>query len=356
MNTESVVSQAKIVKTVFSEKNITFLAGSIAYSAFISLVPLVLFFLLAASFVDPGLQQRAIELATSNVSQSVGGVIEVMIEQQSGAGAGSTVGASIIGILTLVWGALKVFRGLDTAFSEIYETTTQESFVGQIKNGLLMLITLTLGIIAMVVATSVVAFFSFVPFIEFAVPLLLVVGLIIAFFPMYYLFPEIDVEPRDVLPGTIVGAVGWAVLQVLFQVYASLSGGGGNLIASIILLVTWLYFSGVILLLGAVVNAVVIGRASEVVETRIEPSVLDKDMSRDEVATYLSQLRKDLTDHSEGTSPTNAEGMDPMNETTVAERNSPQEPISVTEGTREDEDEMTHEVRLRWRSGSNREE
>lgn len=272
MDSQSVVSQAKLVKEIFSEKNVTFLAGSIAYSAFVSLVPLLMFVLLAVSFVDPQLQQQVISVATNNVSPSVGGVIQVMIEQQSGAGAGSTITASIIGILTLVWGALKVFRGIDTAFSEIYETTAQESFAGQIKDGLVMLVALTLGIVAMVAATNIVAFFSFVPFIEFVVPLLLVVGLVIAFFPMYYLFPEIDVEPRDVLPGALFGAIGWAILQVLFQVYASLAGSDSNLIASILLLVTWLYFSAVILLLGAVINAVLIGRASEIIETEAEPS------------------------------------------------------------------------------------
>lgn len=277
MDSQSVVSQAKLVKEIFSEKNVTFLAGSIAYSAFVSLVPLLMFVLLAVSFVDPQLQQQVISVATNNVSPSVGGVIQVMIEQQSGAGAGSTITASIIGILTLVWGALKVFRGIDTAFSEIYETTAQESFAGQIKDGLVMLVALTLGIVAMVAATNIVAFFSFVPFIEFVVPLLLVVGLVIAFFPMYYLFPEIDVEPRDVLPGALFGAIGWAILQVLFQVYASLAGSDSNLIASILLLVTWLYFSAVILLLGAVINAVLIGRASEIIETEAEPSTQDGD-------------------------------------------------------------------------------
>ncbi|MBX0296199.1 YihY/virulence factor BrkB family protein [Haloarcula nitratireducens] len=261
MDTQSIASQAKAVKDVFSEKNVTFLAGSIAYSAFVSLVPLLMFFFLAVSvFGAPELQQRIVEVTTDSVSPSVGGVIEVMIDQQSGAGTGSTITASIIGVLTLVWGAIKVFRGLDTAFSEIYETTGRESFVGQIKKSILMLLTLTLGIVAMIGATSVVAFFAFVPFIEFAVPLILVLGLCIAFFPMYYLFPDIDVEPRDVLPGTVVGAVGWMILQVLFQVYVSLSGSDGNLIASILLLVTWLYFSGVVLLLGAVVNAIDIDR------------------------------------------------------------------------------------------------
>ncbi|MFC6835851.1 YihY/virulence factor BrkB family protein [Halomarina ordinaria] len=268
MDFESVVAGAKTTKTVFSEKNVTFLAGSIAYSAFVSLVPLIMFVILAVSIAGaPGLQDRIVEVATENVSPSVGGVIGVMIDSQSSAGAGSTVSASIIGVLTLVWGAIKVFRGLDTAFSELYETTTRESFVGQLKKSLLILVVITLGVVAMVGATGVVAFFSFVPFVELVVPLLLVVALVGAFFPMYYLFPDVDVEPRDVLPGTVIGAVGWAVLQVLFQMYVSLSGGDGNLIASILLLVTWLYFTAVVLLLGATVNAVVIGRADEIVES-----------------------------------------------------------------------------------------
>jgi membrane protein len=144
--------------------------------------------------------------------------------------------------------------------------------VGQIKKSLLVLGALTLGIVAMVGATSVVAFFSFVPFVGALIPLLLVVGLCGAFFPMYYLFPDVDVEPREVLPGTVAGAVGWAALQVLFQVYVTLSGGASNLIASILLLVTWLYFGGLILLLGAVVNVVALDRADDIVDAETAPT------------------------------------------------------------------------------------
>ena len=347
MRIQPVVSRAKRVRSVFSEKNVTFLAGSIAYSAFVSLVPLVMFFFLVVSvFGAPELQQRIVEVTTDSVSPSVGGVIQVMIDQQRDAGTGSTLGASLIGVVTLVWGAIKVFRGLDTAFSEIYETTARESFVGQIKKSLLVLVTLTVGIVAMVGATGVVAFLSFVPLIEVAVPLLLVVGLCAALFPMYYLFPDVEMEPRDVLPGTIVGAVGWTILQVLFQVYVTLSGSsGGNLIASILLLVTWLYFSGVVLLLGTVVNAVAIGRPVEIVGARDEPSALDADMSRDEAAVYLRRLREDLTGR--------FEGMRPTTEGPVPERTPPRGTISVTEWAREAEDGRTHEVRLRWDSNDN---
>ncbi|MFD1512889.1 YihY/virulence factor BrkB family protein [Halomarina rubra] len=266
MDFESTVSRAKATLALFSEKNVTFLAGSIAYSAFVSLVPLVMFFFLAVSVAGaPELQDRIVEVATNSVSPSVGEIIGVMIDSQSSSGTGSTVGASIIGVLTLTWGAIKVFRGLDTAFSEIYETTAKESFVGQLKKSLLILVVLTVGIVAMVGATSVVAFLSFVPLIHVVVPLLLVVGLALAFLPMYYLFPDVDHSPRDVLPGTVFAAVGWTLLQVLFQVYVGLTEGDGNLIASILLFVTWLYFTGVVLLLGATLNAVVLGRAEEAV-------------------------------------------------------------------------------------------
>lgn len=177
-------------------------------------------------------------------------------------------------------------------------------------------------------------------------PLFLVVGLGVAFFPMYYLFPDAGMESRDVLWGTIVGAVGWSLLQVLFQAYVSLSGSGsGNLIASILLLVTWLYFGGVVLLLGTVVNAVAIGRPAEIVGGRDESSALNADMGRDEAAAYLRRLREDLTG--------SFEGLRPTTEGPIPERNPPRGTLSVTEWAREAEDGRTHEVRLRWDSNDN---
>lgn len=242
-----------------------------------------------------------------------------------------------------------MFRGLDTAFSEIYETTARGSFLGQIKKSLVMLFTLALGAIAMVGTTTVVAFFSSIPFIGVVVPLLLVVGLCNAFFPMYYLFPNIDVAPREVLPGTIVGAVGWAILQVLFQVYVSLSGsGGGSLIAGILLIVTWLYFTGVVLLLGAAVNAVGLAYADATVDEQEASSVLDTEMTRGEVATYLRRLREELTGR--------FERMRPTSKGTVVERHPPRGAISITEWARETEEGMTDEVRLEWDADSNSED
>jgi len=226
--------------------------------------------------------------------------------------------------------------------------STGTSFLGQIKKSLVVLFTLALGAIAMVGTTTAVAFFSSVPFIGVVVPLLLVVGLCGVFFPMYYLFPDIDLAPREVLPGTVVGAVGWVILQVLFQVYVSLSGGGGSLIASILLLVTWLYFTGVILLLGAVVNAVGLAPADVTAAEWEESSVLNTEMTRGEIATYLRGLHEDLTG--------GFEGMEPTSDEAAVERNPPIGTISITEWARKTETGTTHEVRLEWDADSNSED
>ncbi|WP_435361018.1 YihY/virulence factor BrkB family protein [Haloarchaeobius sp. DFWS5] len=259
----SVSSATTFVRTVAGEvksKNVTFLAGSIAYSAFVSMVPLLLFVMLGIAFFAPNLQADVLELATTNVSPVLEDFLRQMFESQSGDAAGS----SVLGFLLLVWGALKIFRGLDTAFSEIYETDTQNSLPSQVRDGLIVLVSLVLSVAAIIVGTSVFGTFAGrIPYLGVAVPLVLSAGLVLAFLPMYYVFPNTDVSVREVLPGVFVAAFGWALLQGLFQLYVVLAMGGSptDLVTGIMLLLTWLYFCGVVLLVGVVVNAVYGGYA-----------------------------------------------------------------------------------------------
>ena len=251
-------SVGKRVGTEFREKNVTFLAGSIAYNAFVSLVPLLLFVVLSLALVGAGWGEQFLTLVTTTVSPTIGAFIEEVFQQQTS----GTAGSSVVGLVVLVWGALKLFRGLDTAFEAIYDVDADTSIVDQIRDGLVVLVSLVLSITATIVATTVFsAFAGAVPYLGLALPLVLTAGLVVAFVPMYYVFPNVDVTVREVLPGALVAATGWALLQGLFQVYVALSTGGSvtSLITGIMLLATWLYFSGVVLLLGVVVNAVVGG-------------------------------------------------------------------------------------------------
>lgn len=252
---------ARAVVDEIRTENVTFMAGSIAYQAFLSLLPLLILVFFVVSAV--GDQQLATQVETQT-NAFLPESAQTLLGNAIAGNAGST-GVSVIGIVTLLWGSLKIFRGLDMAFSEIYDSEAKNSFLDQVTDGLVVLVTIGVAILAAGAATTIFAVFEDVPFIGLLSPLALVVALTIAFVPMYYFFPDIDVSVREVLPGVLVAAVGWTALQALFQIYVSFSSktDAYGILGAIIILLTWLYFSGLILLLGAVVNAVLAGRTGD---------------------------------------------------------------------------------------------
>ncbi|MFP4032637.1 MAG: YhjD/YihY/BrkB family envelope integrity protein [Desulfococcaceae bacterium] len=144
------------------------------------------------------------------------------------------------------------------------ETVDENSFVDKLVDGLVVLVALVVAILATVGVTALFSVFSDrLPFVGVLTPLALIAGLMVAFLPMYVRFPDAQVGWRDALPGVVFAAVGWAIMQAVFQVYLSVSGGSsGSFFGGVIVVITWLYFSGLVLLTGAVINAVLAGHAS----------------------------------------------------------------------------------------------
>jgi membrane protein len=85
---------------------------------------------------------------------------------------------------------------------------------------------------------------------------------------MFYVFPDSDVSVVEVLPGVVVASVGLTLFASLFRLYLTVSGrgedGGQSIVAAVVLLLTWLYFSSLVLLLGVAVNAVLSNRSRDV--------------------------------------------------------------------------------------------
>jgi membrane protein len=332
------------VVTEVSEKNVTFMAAGIAYNAFISLAPVLVLLLVVVSAVGSGLEERVVAVASGSLPGPIADVVVGVFE-----GEGTSAGASVVSLVVVVWGTLKVFRGLDTAFAEIYETAEGNSFADKLGDGFVVLVGMLVAVLATVGVTAAFASLAgTVPFVGLLTPLVLVTGLVLAFLPMYYRFPNADVDVRDVLPGVVFAAVGWAAFQALFQMYIGVAGGGsGNFFGGVIVVVTWLYFSGLVLLLGAVINAVVgghasgkaggVGRGASGYETR-----RDESMDRDEFAAYLGELREQFTGHYEGMRPTAGENVRALRR--------PTGDVEVVEQTTPEGDGQGWEVAFRWRS------
>ena len=354
----------KRVAADVSEKNVTFMAAGIAYNAFVSLAPLLVLLLVAVTLVGGGLEARVVEVAGSALP---GPIADIVSDVFSGGSTGAS--ASVVGLVVLVWGTLKIFRGLDTAFSEIYETERRNSLLDQVIDGLVVLVALGVAVLATIGVTSAFAAFSDrVPGLGLLTPLVLLAGLVLAFLPMYYRFPDTDLGWRDVLPGAVVAAVGWAAFQAVFQVYLSFRGGGTeSFFGGVIVVVTWLYFSGLVLLLGAVLNAVVgghstgspggVGRGAAQDSSDVDARL---SLDRDELAGYLRDLRERVTGYHEEVEPASEPTASRRPEANVEETQlvgtlkrvrptGPSHDVEVIERSREDGDAHELTVTFRWR-------
>ena len=177
--------------------------------------------------------------------------------------------AGVIGFLGVVWAAIQIFVNGSTAMNAAWETKEKRNwFVLRgvalallVGAGLLMV--LSLGVTALSTAISASQFAHLVPFesaIEAgAVELgaVIVSGLMYAVIYKYLPSPSANISWKSALIGGAAAAISFEIAKKGLSVFLlapkkSLYGDLGNLIAFVL----WIYYSMMILLLGAEVSAV----------------------------------------------------------------------------------------------------
>ncbi|MFB6127203.1 MAG: YihY/virulence factor BrkB family protein [Halolamina sp.] len=254
----SPVAFARRVFAVAAAGDVSFLAAGVAYYAFVSLLPAVLLALIVAGAVGG-------ETLTTAVFDAVGALLtdsgRAVVERavDPGFGRGSV---TAVGVAVLVWGALKVFRALDTAFARLYGVATDESSLAGVVDAAVVFASVGLGFALTVAVGAALATLRFGPVPETVGLASLPVALTVAFLPMFVRFPDAPVTLRAALPGAAVAGVGWTLLQAGFRLYASVAGADPlGVVGGVVLLVTWLYLAAGAVLVGASVN---VARAHDV--------------------------------------------------------------------------------------------
>lgn len=240
---------------------ITFIAASIAFYAVISIFPLLLLLLVVGSvFAGETLAQTVIDIAEGLFTPQVLLTLQDAIDSDTGRG-----GAGVVGVVVLVWSGLRVFRGLDIAFSVVYGTADQPSFIRSIIHSLIVLVALGAGMAIIVLVQTAGAMLQISGALAVFSPLLVLLALTILFYPLYFVFPGVTQSPTEVLPGTVFAAFGWTVLGELFGLYAAHAGAYAlfGIVGAFLLLLMWFYFGAIILLVGVVINAVLADRCTD---------------------------------------------------------------------------------------------
>lgn len=246
------------VLAVTREKNVTVTAASIAYYAFNSLVPLsLLIFALVTTYGRVESILPTFELLVGvDLSQ-----FESALRRVSGQTSGRLRAVGLaFGIF--VWSSLRLFRGMDSIFSQVYGTRKAVTTVRRLLNSILVMATVAVGVAVITAFGLFVSFRVQVVLWSVVAPFVLWGVLTVLFVPMFYLFPAEAVSVRESMPGAGLAALGWtASLQVLrayFRVSQSVELYG--IAGGVLLVLTWLYVGSLAFVLGVVVNAVLAGR------------------------------------------------------------------------------------------------
>ena len=260
MSNRNPISNVRSVVTLASDRELSFLAGGIAFFAFFSIIPAILLvFALGTLVGGEAFANRIVTLVESYLSAEGVAVLDEALADPSG-----VVGASVVGALALVWSLLKVFRAVDIAFDRIYQIETSTSLLEQLRNGMVAVVAIGAGFALLVaIQMLVLRFGDVIPYTGLVGALVAILGLAVVFAPLYYVMPPARIPFSEAIPGTIVAVVGLVVLQQGFQVYAANAGTyqAYGFIGAVLLFLLWLYFGALVLLLGAVVNAALADRA-----------------------------------------------------------------------------------------------
>ncbi len=264
----NIVDVVKVIMKNWNRASVMQGAAEMAYFLLLSLIPI----LLVIANVIPLLPFETSEVLALMEQAIPADVNEFLIPIVTGylesAGGG---GAISIGLLAAIWSASKVFSTLRRVLDEVYGTTAKQNFIIARLLSLLVMI----SILLVVAATFFVFVFGeeilnlFTDILGFEVPfarellglrwialplILLAVGLII-----YDMVPNHHLKLTYAIPGTIFMTLGLFLMTQFFSLIASLMGGdavANQTLGGFIVLMLFLYISNIIILLGALVNAI----------------------------------------------------------------------------------------------------
>jgi membrane protein len=251
-----------------SDNNIFLVAGGVTYSLVLALFPgLAAAVSLYGLVFDPAQMEQQVSALSGVLPQQTQDLLKQQLHQLATSSKGALGIGAIIALLLAIWSASRGMSGLISALDIAYEEKERRGFFKFNLLALAMTVVATIGgliVIALVaVLPAAVQFTGLGPTAKWLAlilewPLLLLV-LLIGMAALYRYAPDRrKPQWQWVSPGALIGAALWILGSIAFSVYVNNFGSYNKTYGSLggaIVLLTWLYLSSFVLLLGAVINA-----------------------------------------------------------------------------------------------------
>lgn len=252
----------------FIDDKVTTMSGSLAYSTVFSMAPLLIVIISLCSIF---LGKEAVEGRIYGQLESFMGHDSALQLQQiikNASISGKNTMATIIGIVTLVFGATAVFGEIQDSINSIWglKPKPKSGWVKMLQNRFLSFsVIISLGFILLVSLGLSAIIDSFSDHLKNIFPTVTVVVFYIAnqtitflittliFAVIFKVLPDADIQWKDVAAGAVVTALLFMLGRLAISVYISKSSVGSTYgtAGALVILLLWTYYSSIILYFGA---------------------------------------------------------------------------------------------------------
>jgi membrane protein len=248
----------------FSEKRGNEAAASLAYYTLFSIFPLLIVLIVVGSFFLKRdiVQQRILEAVTSIIPIAESVITDNILSVMELRGA-----VSFIAIISLIWSGSNMFNILVLNINRAFHDARKRNFLHTRLIAFLFIVILAL---LMVLSLTSTAFLELVPSLEIpingkqlhetviwrllarAIPFVIK---FLLFWGIYVWIPRTHVDKRPALIGALMAALAWELVTNAFTWF--ISSGFANFqpvygsMSAIVALLTWVYLTGMIVILGA---------------------------------------------------------------------------------------------------------
>lgn len=242
------------------------LASQLAYYLILSFFPLIISIMTLVGFSNLNADEVLISLSTL-VPDTVYALINKTIVEIINTQNVGLLGASIA---ITIWSASSGFRAVIKGINKAYNIKERRSYIKRamvaifFTLALMIIIVLTLSalVFGKVIGDYITRFLPFEHIIRIIWNItrygIVLFMMVLVFAGIYRYTPAKKIPWKEVIPGSIFSSLGWIIISLAFSYYinniANYSILYGSL-GAVFILMTWLYLTSIILILGAEINS-----------------------------------------------------------------------------------------------------
>ncbi|TGB03924.1 YihY/virulence factor BrkB family protein [Halobacillus salinus] len=276
---KDLISIGKELINRFGKDDVSGMAAQLAYFFLLSLFPFMIFLVTLLGFISID-EERVLAFISTYAPPET---FDMITENVSSLLKNENGGILSIGIIGTLWAASNGVNAIMRAFNRAYDVEEDRHFIVArliaIVLTIAMVVVIGIALLLPVLGHSIGLYiFSYIglsdSFIAMWEALRWVISTVIFFIVLSFLFamaPNKKIRYKNTSIGALFSTVGWQGTSLLFSFYVSnlgnYSGTYGSL-GSVIVLMIWFYLTGIIIILGGEINAIMFRREHDIQSTK----------------------------------------------------------------------------------------